>query len=86
MINYAIKQNRNQYQRIVNFVFICKTRIDVVKNFNNESNSNNFVRIVDIKKFALRTYNGFIYNREFNDFFVANCLIKLSKYYIFLKK
>ena len=66
-------------------VFICKTRTDAVKNSNNESSSNNFVRIVDIEKFALRTYNRFVHDREINNFFVANCLIKLSKYYFFFK-
>ena len=67
-------------------VFICKTRIDVITSLNNENNLNNFVRIANIEKFALRTYNRLIHNREINDYFVANCLIKLSKYYIFFKE
>ena len=86
IINYAIKKNCNQYQKIMKFAFICKTRINVVNNFNNESNSNNFVRIADIEKFGLRIYNWFAHDREINNFFIANCLRKLSKDYIFCKK
>ena len=41
---------------------------------------NNFVRIVDNEKFALQANNRLVHNREINDFFVANGLIKLSKY------
>ena len=54
IINYAIKKEDNQYQRIIKFVFICKTRINVIKSFNNKSNSNDLVRIADIEKLALR--------------------------------
>ena len=86
IINYVIEKNCNQYQRIMKFAFICKTGIDVVKNSNNESNSNNFVLIANIEKFVLRTYNRFIHNREINDFFIANYLKKLSKYYIYFLK
>ena len=54
IINYAIKKNCNQYQLIMKFVFICKTRPDAVKNSNNENYSNNFVRIADYENFALQ--------------------------------
>ena len=66
--------------------FICKTRAKAVKTSHNENNLNNFVRIVNIENFVLQTYNRFAHNREINDFFVANCLIKLSKYYVFFKR
>ena len=86
IIYYAIKKNCNQYQQIMKFVFICKTRIDAVKSSNNENSSNNLVRIANIEKVALRTYNRLIHDREISHFFIANHLIKLSKYSIFLKK
>ena len=69
IINDIIKKNCNQYQRIMKSTFIYKTRTDVVKNLNNESNSNNFVRRADIEKFALRAYNRLIHDREIIDFF-----------------
>ena len=66
--------------------FIFKTRINVVKSFNNESSLNNFVRIVNIEKIALRAYNRCTHHREMNNFFYRKLFDKIVDILYFFKK
>ena len=78
IMNYVLKGNYGQYQRIMSAAIIQKVYEDVQAK---TTATNTPVRYADLDKFALQTFNRLVYEQEVSRLLLALCLLSFLNYY-----
>lgn len=79
-MNYAIKGDDSQYQRVIRAAFVWKAYEKAIHQ-NIEEDLSQSVRTANIGKFALHAFNRLAYDWEIRGLLAANTLLTLPEYY-----